>query len=187
MLYYSREDVIDKQVLKQPDVLMLSFLLPEKFSAEIIKANWDYYEPKSVNDSSLSHTVHCVTACQTGNIEEAYKYFQSGITIDIGDNPVSSDDGIHAGALGGVWIMLTQGFCGIHERDGQLWMSPRLPQQWNLLEFPFRWQGGKLRIKVTAENVHIWASDTLHFNLYGKEAVAHGNTWTEFVIKNGGC
>lgn len=100
LLDYSRAEVNEMQILKQADVVMLNYLLPEKFTPAQCAANLAFYEPRTIHDSSLSKAIHGIVAARCGDTEGAYAFWRAGVAIDLGDDPHSSDDGIHAAATG---------------------------------------------------------------------------------------
>ena len=102
---YNLEQVNEMQVSKQADVLLLLFLFENLFPKEEKRLNWDYYEPKTLHDSSLSLSTHAILAADLGEIALSYDLFQQAINIDMGENMLSSNEGIHAASLGGIWQM----------------------------------------------------------------------------------
>jgi len=98
---YNWEEITQMQVLKQSDIIMLLYLLGDDFSQETKRLNWDYYEPKTLHDSSLSSSVHAIVAVDIDEVEKGYEYFERTIRIDLGKNLKSSWDGLHAASLGG--------------------------------------------------------------------------------------
>lgn len=152
---YTRDEVVDMQVLKQSDLVMLFYLMKDEFSKEIIEKNWHYYEAKTIHDSSLSMAIHAIVALDFENSEKAYRCFQKACLIDLGPNVHSSDDGIHAAALGAVWLSVIKGFGGVKERNGELYINPKLPDEWENLEFPLRFRNKDLLVNITKEKIKI--------------------------------
>lgn len=159
---YNLEQVNQIQVSKQADIMVLFYLLENRFSQEVKLANWNYYEPKTLHDSSLSFSTHSVLASDMGESELAYELFQKAASIDLGSNMKSSDHGIHAAAMGGVWQAVVNGFGGIRMIDGNLRMSPRLPENWSSLEFKIIWKEKLLSVKITKNKVLISNLSTNH-------------------------
>lgn len=143
---YSPEELSDIQVSKQADIMVLFYLLEDLFSQEVKRANWHYYEPKTVHDSSLSLSTHCVLACDIGDMELAYKLFNQAARIDLGPDMHSSDHGIHAASLGGIWQCVVCGFGGLRMLNGNLRIAPKLPEKWEKLEYSFYWHGDKIQV-----------------------------------------
>lgn len=147
-LDYNLEQVNKIQVSKQADIMMLFFLLEDKFSHDVKRANWNYYEPRTLHDSSLSLSTHCVLACDMGDYDMAYELFKRASRIDLGPNMNSSNDGIHAASLGGIWQSTVYGFGGVRMVNGELRIEPHLPKSWKSLSFPIYWHGQRLQIEV---------------------------------------
>lgn len=152
---FNLEQVNQIQVSKQADVMVLFYLLENRFSKEVKLANWEYYEPKTLHDSSLSFSTHSVLASDLGDSELAYELFHNAANIDLGPNMKSSDHGIHAAAMGGVWQAIVNGFGGVRMLDGKLRIAPRLPRNWGMLQFNIYWKGSRLLIHVTRDKVTI--------------------------------
>ncbi|MGL5384993.1 MAG: glycoside hydrolase family 65 protein [Enterobacterales bacterium] len=149
LLDYSRAEVNEMQILKQADVVMLTYMLPWLFTPGQIAANLDYYEPRTIHDSSLSKAIHGVVAARCGRVEQAYQFWQQASRIDLGDEPHSCDDGIHAAATGAIWLGAVQGFIGLTVEQGELHLNPRLPAAWRSVSLPFNWQGTKVQLTLT--------------------------------------
>lgn len=147
---YSLSQVNEMQISKQADVMILFYLLEDRFSSEVKQANWDYYEPKTLHDSSLSLSTHSVLAADLGQLDLAYELFTRASQIDLGPNLKSSADGIHAASIGGLWQCVVNGFGGIRMNSGELRIEPHLPIEWTYLEFVILWEG--VRLKVAARH-----------------------------------
>ncbi|MCL2820814.1 MAG: glycoside hydrolase family 65 protein [Oscillospiraceae bacterium] len=170
------------QVLKQADVLILFLLLENLFSPEVKKANWDYYEPRTLHDSSLSLSTHVVLAADMGNQSLAMELFKRCIKIDLGENMKTSDAGIHTASIGGIWQSVVLGFGGVRMVGGKLRISPLLPEAWKKLSFFIYWKGQKLSVEIMKNELFIK-------NLTGNEPVTveiHGDevTFDDQLRKN---
>lgn len=152
---YNLEQVNNMQITKQADVLLLIYLFENLFSEEVKLANWNYYEPKTMHDSSLSLSTHSALAADLGEIELSYELFKEATNIDMGPAMKSSDEGIHAASLGGIWLMTVFGFGGIRALDGQLRINPHLPKAWQELSYSIFWHQNELEMKVTADELFV--------------------------------
>lgn len=155
---FSREEVNDMQVLKQADTVMLLEMLPDLFGMEEKKATWEYYEPKTIHDSSLSRAVYSIVASDNHEPEKAYENYLEAVNIDMGQNPHSSDEGIHAASMGGIWLAMVRGFLGIQMKDGELHINPCLPETIQEICCTVVVQGQEVRVRAARENV--WAECT---------------------------
>ncbi len=168
LLDYSRAEVNEMQILKQADVVMLNYMLPEQFSAASCLANLQFYEPRTIHDSSLSKAIHGIVAARCGLLAQGYHFWREGTEIDLGADPHSCDDGIHAAATGAIWLGAIQGFAGVSVRDGELHLNPALPEQWQQLSFPLFWQGCELQVTLDAQRIAIRTSAPVSLRLNGQ-------------------
>ncbi|MDY1038944.1 glycoside hydrolase family 65 protein [Lelliottia sp. CFBP8978] len=148
LLDYSRAEVNEMQILKQADVVMLNYLLPEKFDRQQCAANLEFYEPRTIHDSSLSQSIHSIVAARCGETDLAWQFWRDGVAIDLGEDPHSCDDGIHAAATGAIWSGAIQGFAGMQMIDGELHLAPSLPAQWQRLRFSLKWRNATIDICI---------------------------------------
>ncbi|MBL1229767.1 glycoside hydrolase family 65 protein [Enterococcus sp. BWB1-3] len=152
---YNLEQVNEMQITKQADVLLLLYLFEGLFSHELKLKNFDYYEPKTTHDSSLSLSTHAILAADLGKLDESYEFFKKACNIDMGEYMKSSDDGIHAGSLGGIWQMIVFGYGGVRMIEGQLRIEPHLPNAWKELTYGFDYQGQSITVKVTSDGFEL--------------------------------
>ncbi|MCL2560405.1 MAG: hypothetical protein FWE07_07940, partial [Turicibacter sp.] len=148
---YNLDQVGQIQVSKQTDTLLLFYLLEDLFDAATKRANWDYYEPKTLHDSSLSLSTHSVLASDMGDEDMAYALFRRATEIDLGPNMKTSDAGIHSASLGGIWQCIVNGFGGVRMLNGQLRIEPKLPAAWRSLHFRLNWHGDLLAVTVRGD------------------------------------
>ncbi len=152
---YGRKQVNQMQVLKQADTVMLLELLPDLFDIEKRRATWDYYEPKTIHDSSLSRAVYSVVASDNKEPEKAYHNFLEAIQIDMGQNPYSSDEGIHAAAMGGIWLSVFRGFAGVRVKENTLVISPCIPDEIRQISFNLTVRKKKIAVCINKEKIQV--------------------------------
>jgi len=152
---YNHEQIGEIQVCKQADVLLLILLKEEAFTPAVKRANWDYYEPRTLHDSSLSLSTHCILAADMKDHRLAYSLFRRCCNIDMGPNPLSSNDGIHAGSIGGIWQCAVLGFGGLRLIGDKIRLSPALPENWKRLSFFSYLKGQKLKIDLTPDTIRV--------------------------------
>ena len=152
---YNAEQLNGIQVSKQADILLLFYLLENYFTQEVKMANWNYYEPKTLHDSNLSLSTHCVLANDIGNKEMAYELFEKLCAIDLGPYMKSSDAGIHGGSLGGIWQSVVFGFAGVRVLEGNLRIRPNLPATWKQVKFQIYWKNIPLKICIERHSITI--------------------------------
>jgi trehalose/maltose hydrolase-like predicted phosphorylase len=147
-------------VLKQPDVLLLMYLMPDKFSFEEKMAAWNFYEPITTHDSSLSYGIHSAMAAKLGLMDKAYRYLIKSACLDI-DNIMGTTgtEGIHFASAGAAWQAVINGFGGIELQDGNLSVNPHLPAKWEMLKFKIYYKGCLLKFSITHESISIIFED----------------------------
>jgi len=166
---YNLTQINGIQVSKQASVVMLMYLLEYKFDQAIKKANYEYYEPKTLHDSSLSLSTHAVLAADIGNLPLAYSLFERASRIDLGPKMKTSDHGIHAASLGGIWQIVVCGFGGVRMLNGELRIDPKLPEQLTKITYPINWKGNKVIVEVSKKTIKVSnkGTDPITFSVNG--------------------
>jgi trehalose/maltose hydrolase-like predicted phosphorylase len=166
------------QVLKQADLVLALHWCGESFTAEEKARAVDYYEARTIRDSSLSACTQAVMCAEVGHLDLAYDYTSEAALIDLRDLHRNSRDGLHMASLAGAWIALVEGFAGMREHDGRLSFDPALPDGINRLVFHVRWQGALLHVTVTHQEASYLAEGgSLTLHLAGQQtAIADGET-----------
>jgi alpha,alpha-trehalose phosphorylase len=154
LLHYHPLVIYRFQVLKQADVVLAMFLQGDSFSAERKRANFEYYEPITTGDSSLSAVVQSIIAAEVGYHELALSYFHDALFVDLGDRHHNTCDGVHVASTAGVWSMLVHGFAGMRvRRHGVPSFDPRLPELWESLTFRITLRGTRLRVTLRPDAI----------------------------------
>ena len=155
------------QVLKQADVVLALFLQGNHFTPEEKKADFDYYDPLTTGDSTLSAVVQSILAAEVGYQDLALQYFRQSLFVDLHDLHHNAADGVHVASAGGVWTALVCGFGGMRDYAGELSFDPRLPADWPSLTYPLQWQGSAMQVTITADElrVHVSTGDPVPFSV----------------------
>jgi len=144
LLHYHPLMIYRHRVLKQPDTVLALFLRHERFSlAEKIR-NFNFYEPLTTGDSSLSHGIQSVMASECGCGEKAFEYFRKTARMDLDDVHANTRDGVHIAAMAESWIAVVYGFAGMREKAEGLSFSPHLPASWSRLAFSVGYRTSRL-------------------------------------------
>jgi len=153
---YGIEEAARLKVLKQPDVLMLQFLLGDIYSNAQVLANYNYYTPRTDHTygSSLGPSIQAIMACRVGRADEAYQHFIRAVRADLRDVRGNARDGIHAASAAGTWQALVFGFGGLQVSENGWAVSPRLPSHWKRLKFSFFYRGEKQDVDIRPEPSH---------------------------------
>jgi len=146
---YPFEEINNMQVCKQADNVMLFYTLKNKFNAEEMKKNFMYYEERTLHDSSLSMCMHSVVASYIGEKQMAEKLYRDCCVVDYGEENNNSAIGIHAAAIGGIWIAAVMGFCGLRADEDGLHINETLPEGIKCIEFPVLYKNSEYKVKVT--------------------------------------
>jgi alpha,alpha-trehalose phosphorylase len=154
LLFYHPLDIYRKQVIKQADVILALFLLGDDFPPETKKRNFDFYDPLTTGDSSLSSCVEAIIAAQIGDVEKAIRYGMSALLMDLADVGGNVKNGCHIASMGGTWMMLVYGFAGMRDHNGTLSFWPRrAPQDNAILRFPLTYRGQILEVEIGSGKV----------------------------------
>ncbi|RCK69097.1 glycoside hydrolase family 65 protein [Desertihabitans brevis] len=151
LLHYHPLVIYRFQVIKQADVVLAMFLQGSQFTSEQKRANFEYYDPITTGDSTLSAVVQSIIAAEVGHQELALSYFYAGLFVDLADRHRNTADGVHVASAGGVWSALVFGFAGMRDDNGLVTFDPRLPRTWNRLTFRIRVGGTRVRVELTAD------------------------------------
>jgi alpha,alpha-trehalose phosphorylase len=154
LLFYHPLNIYRKQVIKQADVVLAMFLLGDVFSPEEKKRNFDFYDPLTTGDSSLSSCVEAIIAAQIGDVDKAIRYGMAALLMDLADVGGNVKDGCHIASMGGTWMMLTYGLGGMRDNDGTLSFWPRrAPEDNAILRFPLTYRGQLLEVEIGLDEV----------------------------------
>ena len=136
------------QLIKQADVVLLMLLLGDRFSLAEKRSNYDYYEPRTTHDSSLSPAIYSIIASEIGYYQDAYNYFKQTARIDLDNYNQNTDQGVHLACMASTWMVLVQGFAGMRNYAGTLCFKPYLPCNWQGYQFKLKVKDSQLLLKV---------------------------------------
>ncbi|MFI5895212.1 glycoside hydrolase family 65 protein [Actinoplanes sp. NPDC051513] len=147
LMHFPYLDLYRTQVVKQADLVLAMHWCGDAFTAEDKARNFDYYERRTVRDSSLSACAQAIIAAEVGHLELAHDYIGEAVLMDLYDLHRNTGDGMHIAALAGGWLTLVAGLGGMRDHGGVLSFAPRLPRRIDRLAFSLLWRG--LRVQVT--------------------------------------
>jgi alpha,alpha-trehalose phosphorylase len=154
LLFYHPLNIYRRQVIKQADVVLAMFLLGNAFSPEAKQRNFEFYDPLTTGDSSLSSCIEAIIAAQIGDMDKAFRYGMAALLMDLADVGGNVKDGCHIASMGGTWMMLTYGFGGMRDDDGTLSFWPRrAPEENAILRFPLTYRAQRLEVEIGPETV----------------------------------
>jgi alpha,alpha-trehalose phosphorylase len=155
LLHFHPLVIYRHQVLKQADVVLAMYLRGKHFPEDQKRRNFDYYDPITTGDSSLSACVQSITAAEVGYESLALDYFNQSLYLDIADTHGNTPDGVHIANSAGVWAALVHGFAGFKDLGESLRFDPRLPVSWSLLRFRLTKHGSILEVELDAEGARV--------------------------------
>lgn len=151
------QDLAKTQLVKQPDTLMLLYLLDDVYSLKTKKANYEFYIANTLHKSSLSPSIHSALASICRYRQRAYSLFNVALRMDISNLYGNTDEGIHGANLGGTWQAVIFGFAGISITKERLWINPRMPFTWRKMVFSLCWKGHILYLELTNNTIKLRA------------------------------
>ena len=149
LLHFHPLVIYRHQVLKQADVVLAMYLRSEHFDLDQRRRNFDYYDPITTGDSSLSACVQSIMAATVGHAELAHRYFAESLTLDLVDSHGNSADGVHVANAGGVWAAVVHGLAGVRTEGDRVHITPTPFPGWTSLSFSIRHRGARLNIAIT--------------------------------------
>ena len=152
---WSWDRILRSCFIKQADVLQGLYFLEHRYDLDTIRRNFDFYEPRTVHESSLSPCVHAILAAKLGDEARAYEFYLRTARLDLDDYNNDTEDGCHTTSMAGTWMSVVEGFGGMRVRDGQLVFNPFLPGKWKSFSFKVGFRGALLNVKVSQDGVQI--------------------------------
>jgi maltose phosphorylase len=174
---WSWDRILRSCYIKQADVLQGLYFLEDRYDLETIRRNFDFYEPLTVHESSLSPCVHAILAAKLGDEARAYEFYLRTARLDLDDYNNDTEDGCHTTSMAGTWMSVVEGFGGMRVRNGQLQFHPFLPGKWASFSFKVGFRGSLLNVKVSKEGVQIinQSDKALSVNVFDKSYDLAGN------------
>ncbi len=178
---WSWDRILRSPYIKQADTLQSLYLFQENFSTDELKRHFDFYEPLTVHESSLSPCVHSILAAKIGYQEKAYEMYLRTARLDLDDYNSDTEDGLHITSMGGTWMSFVMAFGGMRVKNGQLLLDPFIPESWESYSFKINFRGSHLEIqmndklKITNHN-----PGSISAFIWGNEYLVQGNSEMEF-------
>ncbi len=152
---WSWDRILRSCYIKQADVLQGVYFFEYEYDSETIRKNFDFYEPITVHESSLSPCIYSVVASKIGNHKKAYELYLRTARLDLDDYNDEVYQGCHITSMAGTWLSIVEGFAGKRVKDGRLHFNPGIPRKWLSYSFAIRFRGSLLSIKITRKEMHI--------------------------------
>lgn len=149
------EKITNRQIVKQPDVLLAMFLMRDRFTLHEKKQNYRFYEQRCVHTSSLSPSIHSILACEVGRYQQAYDYYLWSSRLDLDNFNNNTEEGLHISSMSGTWLNIVCGFGGLVYTGRVLEFAPTLPPAWTGYRFKFVYRGRSIQVGVTGTDVSL--------------------------------
>lgn len=175
---WSWDRILRSCYIKQADVLQGFYFFEDHFSREELEKHFDFYEPLTVHESSLSPCVHSIQAALLGRMEQAYNFYLRTSRLDLDDYNKEVEQGCHITSMAGTWMSIVEGFGGMRVVDDQLSFNPRIPENWKAYSFKVNFRDRILKVDVSAEktNFNLEGEDSLEILVKGKKIEVQPNT-----------
>jgi len=178
---WSWDRILRSCFIKQADVLQGFYFLEDQFTEDELRRNYDFYEPRTVHESSLSPCVHSILAAKLGDVERAYNFYLRTSRLDLDDYNNDTEDGLHITSMAGTWMSVVEGFGGMRVKNNQLHFAPSLPHEWKSYSFQIGFRNSIFKIKVNTENIEIYqlSGDAREVFVFGEsKQIGAGETCT---------
>jgi maltose phosphorylase len=169
---WSWDRILRSCFIKQADVLQGIYFFEEEYDLETIQRNYDFYEPRTVHESSLSPCVHAIIAAKLGDLDRAYEFYLRTSRLDLDDYNNDTEDGLHITSMAGTWLSVVEGFGGMRIKNNQLHLCPVLPKNWKSYAFKIGFRQAIITVKVNEQKVSLTNESEKELTLvvFGKEA-----------------
>lgn len=167
---WSWDRILRSPYIKQADILQGFYLFEDHFSIEELQRHFDFYEPFTVHESSLSPCVHSIQAAKLDRMEQAYQFYLRTSRLDLDDYNQEVEEGLHITSMAGTWMSIVEGFGGLRVLDDKLSLTPRIPKQWKSYSFKVNFRNRILQVTVTKEETKfvLEGSKKMSIRLNGK-------------------
>lgn len=181
---WSWDRILRSVFIKQADVLQGLYFFEDQYDEDTIRRNFDFYEPRTVHESSLSPCVHAILAARLGKEDKAYEMYVRTARLDLDDYNNDTEDGCHITSMAGAWLAVVKGFGGMRVFDNMLHFSPFVPKKWKGYSFHIRFRGALVEIEAKKGSVQITnhSDHPLTIKLYGKPCLVAANASLEVSI-----
>lgn len=169
--HWSWDRILRSPFIKQADTLQGMYLFEERYDHDILQRHFDFYEARTVHESSLSPCIHAVLAARLGMMDKAYALYLRTSRLDLDDYNHEVDEGLHITSMGGTWLAIIEGFGGKRVVDGKLTLSPQIPSGWQRYTFRLLWKDQPMEVSVTRDGAEIvyHGEEPISVAVWGKE------------------
>ncbi len=168
---WSWDKILRSPYIKQADVMQGIYYFKEDFDRESTARHYDFYEPRTVHESSLSPCIYSILAADLEREEKAYQLYLRTARLDLDNYNTDTDDGLHITSMAGTWMSIVKGFAGFEVKDGQLQFRPFLPTAWDGFNFMIMFRGRRIKVEVSQKETafSLKTGENLTIKVYDKE------------------
>jgi maltose phosphorylase len=152
---WSWDRILRSCFIKQADVLQGMYFFEEDYSQDELERNFDFYEPMTVHESSLSPCVHTILACKLGRLEKANELYVRTARLDLDNYNNDTEDGLHITSMAGTWMAVVKGFGGMRVKNGEVSFNPVLPDGWESYSFRVSFKGLLKEVSVNKSGFEV--------------------------------
>ena len=163
---WSWDRILRSPYIKQADVLQGFYFFEDHFSKEQLEKHFDFYEPFTVHESSLSPCVHSIQAAGLGRMEQAYTFYLRTSRLDLDDYNKEVEEGLHITSMAGTWMSIVEGFGGMRVKNNALHFEPKIPEQWTGYSFKINFRNQILQVSVTTNETKFALEGTKELTVY---------------------
>jgi len=175
--HWSWDRILRSCYIKQADVLQGLYFFEDKFDKETLRSNYEFYEPLTVHESSLSPCVHAILAARLGREDDAYNFYLRTSRLDLDDYNNDTEDGLHITSMAGTWMSVVEGFAGMQVKNDKLSFSPFLPNQWKSYSFNITFRGALINVLVNTDGICLsnYSAHNMRINVFDEHCDINSN------------
>ncbi|PSG90656.1 glycoside hydrolase family 65 protein [Aurantibacter aestuarii] len=176
---WSWDKILRSPYIKQADVLQGFYFFEDHFTTEELEKHYNFYEPFTVHESSLSPCVHSILAAKLDKMEQAYTFYLRTSRLDLDDYNHEVHEGLHITSMAGTWMSIVEGFGGMRVKNNQLHFDPKIPKEWEAYSFKVNFRNAIVKVEVNhyEPKISIEGNQNIDVVVNGKKQ----NSFTELV------
>ncbi|WP_179416017.1 glycoside hydrolase family 65 protein [Mucilaginibacter sp. E4BP6] len=174
---WSWDRILRSCYIKQADVLQGLYFFSDKFDTETLRSNYEFYEPLTVHESSLSPCVHAILAARLSREDDAYNFYLRTSRLDLDDYNNDTEDGLHITSMAGTWMSVVEGFAGMQVKNDKLSFSPFLPNQWKSYSFNITFRGALINVLINTDGICLsnYSTHNVRINVFDEHCDINSN------------
>ncbi|MGM0601811.1 MAG: family 65 glycosyl hydrolase domain-containing protein [Bacillota bacterium] len=174
---WSWDRILRSPYIKQADVLQGIYYFKDEFDTKSIKKHFDFYEPRTVHESSLSPCIYSIIAAEIGNREKAYQLYLRTSRLDLDNYNYDTDEGLHITSMAGTWMSIVKGFAGFEVKNNKIHFRPFLPEKWHSFNFKIMFRNRRIKVHIGKKELKflLEKGKALEIFIYGESKLVKQN------------